>query len=124
MTPFTTPLPDVDPAQLPAHYGRMNDPTASAFLRGQCGDEMEFYLVVAGGTIRDVRFWTDGCEATMACGEFAAQAILGRSIEEALELSAAHVLKSVPGIGPRDKHCAILTIMTLYKALADYLLKP
>ena len=25
-------------------FGRMNDPTGAAIVRGPCGDEMEFYL--------------------------------------------------------------------------------
>ncbi len=30
-------------------FGRMYDPTAAAFLKGICGDEMEFYLYIRGG---------------------------------------------------------------------------
>jgi NifU-like protein involved in Fe-S cluster formation len=27
-------------------FGRMNDPTSSSYLKGPCGDSMEFYLVI------------------------------------------------------------------------------
>ena len=33
--------------------GRMLVPTASAFLKGPCGDEMEFYLKITDGRIED-----------------------------------------------------------------------
>jgi hypothetical protein len=49
-------------------FGRMNDPTSAAFIRGLCGDEMEFYLAIEGNIIKDVRCYTEGCEATRRCG--------------------------------------------------------
>ena len=33
------------------HFGRMNNPTASALLKGVCGDEMEFRLYIKDGII-------------------------------------------------------------------------
>jgi NifU-like protein involved in Fe-S cluster formation len=33
----------------PKYFGRMNDPTSSSYLKGPCGDSMEFYLVFEGG---------------------------------------------------------------------------
>ncbi len=37
------------------HFGRMNNPTASALLKGICGDEMEFYLYIKNGIILKIR---------------------------------------------------------------------
>ena len=37
--------PDFGPSAAPdPFFGRMTDPTGSAFVVGLCGDEMEFYL--------------------------------------------------------------------------------
>ena len=36
------------------YFGRMNSPTASALVKGACGDEMEFYLVIDDGVIIDL----------------------------------------------------------------------
>jgi NifU-like protein involved in Fe-S cluster formation len=33
----------------------MNNPTASALLKGICGDEMEFYLYIKNGIILKIR---------------------------------------------------------------------
>ena len=35
------------------YFGRMTDPSGSAFVRGLCGDEMEFYLVVEDKTFKE-----------------------------------------------------------------------
>jgi len=104
--------------------GRMNDPTAAAAVRGPCGDSMEFYLVIHDERIEDVRYWTDGCANTRACGRAVAERAIGRSIVKALTINPGELIES--GIcEPEDgRHCAILAVSTLYRAIADYLLQP
>ena len=106
------------------HFGQMNDPSGSAYIKGACGDQMEFYIVVEGGTITDVRFYTDGCGYTMACGATASHLAAGKPISEALSISAGQVLAELETIPESHTHCAILAVSALYKAIADYLLKP
>ncbi|MCK5849323.1 MAG: iron-sulfur cluster assembly scaffold protein, partial [Kiritimatiellae bacterium] len=50
------------------YFGRMNDPTSSAMITGPCGDSMEFYLVIKDEIIEDVKYYTEGCGNTRACG--------------------------------------------------------
>ncbi|MBN2142984.1 MAG: iron-sulfur cluster assembly scaffold protein, partial [Candidatus Aureabacteria bacterium] len=50
------------------YFGQMNDPTSSAYLQGPCGDYMEFYLVIEQQKIIDLKYYTEGCSATRACG--------------------------------------------------------
>jgi len=88
-------------------FGRMNAPTAGAVLRGICGDEIEFYLIITDGAIEDVRYYTEGCEPTRRC----AQAV-------------ARIIDGDPSLSQDGRHCAILAVSTLYRALADYLLMP
>ncbi len=106
------------------YFGRMNSPTASALVKGACGDEMEFYLVIEQRRITDVRFFTQGCPATLACGETAARMARGKTIEEALRISAQQVRDTLQDLSEDHSHCAILAVSTLYKAIADYLLMP
>ena len=54
------------------YFGRMNDPDCSAYTRGLCGDEMEFYLVIKDEKITDIKFYTEGCNSTIMCGTVAA----------------------------------------------------
>ncbi|HRZ87658.1 MAG TPA: iron-sulfur cluster assembly scaffold protein [bacterium] len=106
------------------HFGRMNDPTGSSYLRGLCGDEMEFYLVIEGGKITDVRYYTEGCSATRACAAMAAKLAGGRTVPEALSISAGEIIRQLRGLPDDHLHCSILAVSTLYRAIADYLLKP
>ncbi len=105
-------------------FGRMNDPTASAFLKGICGDEMEFYLFIRNGIIEDVRYYTEGCGDTMACGLEVARRAKYRSVMDALSINPKEIIDAQKGLREEGRHCAILAVSTLYRAIADYLLLP
>ena len=104
-------------------FGRMNAPDASAALKGPCGDEMEFYLVIENNHISDIKYYTEGCEATRQCGEMTALLTKGKTIEEALCISPGEVKKSIKDLPDDHLHCTILSVSALYRAIAEYLLK-
>ena len=110
----------------PKHFGRMNDPSASAYLKGICGDDMEFYLLIKkDNTIEDIMFYTEtGCEATVACGETAAKMAIGKSINEAMDISPKKILEALKyGLPDNHHHCSILATSTFYKAMAYFMLQ-
>jgi len=105
-------------------FRRMNDPVASAFFKGVCGDEMEFYLVIRNGVIDDASYHTDGCEITRACGALTVKKIIGRTVEEAMAINPKELTDELNPLPESHRHCPILAVITLYKAIADYLLQP
>ncbi len=107
----------------PKYLGRMNDPTSSSYLKGPCGDAMEFYLVIENDKIAVIKYYTDGCHATRACAAMAAKLAEGKTIKEALLISAGEVIAKLKGLPEDHLHCSILSVSTLYRAIADYLLK-
>lgn len=107
----------------PVNIGRMTDPDGGAVIKGICGDTMEIYLLMEREIIQEVRFFTDGCGVTLACGSEVTELVKGKDIHEALKISPHSLVDSLGGL-PRDGiHCAILAVSTLHKAVADYLLK-
>ena len=106
------------------YFGRMNDPSGSAPVRGLCGDEMEFYLVIEDNTITDVRYYTEGCSATRSCGRAVAGRAKGRTIFDALAISPRELIDSEGPLPEGRRHCAILAVSALYRAIADFLLAP
>ena len=107
----------------PVHVGRMEHPDGAATMRGGCGDTMEMYLRMEEDVIQDARFFTDGCGVTLACGSAATDLVRGKTLQDALKLSPDVLMRELDGL-PRDGlHCAILSVGTLHKAIADYLLK-
>jgi len=107
----------------PKFFGRMNGPTSSSYLKGPCGDSMEFYLVIEEGRITEIKYYTDGCHATRACAAMAAKLAEGKTVKEALSISAGEVIAELKGLPEDHLHCSILSVSTLYRAIADYLLK-
>ncbi len=116
------PLPKI-PAE-DGFFGRLADATASASIKGLCGDSMEFHLVIRDDRIEDVRYFTDGCGNTRSSGRAVARRAKGRTVAEALSISAGEIIRAgecKPGAG---QHCAILAVTTFYRAIAAYLLAP
>jgi nitrogen fixation NifU-like protein len=107
----------------PKNLGRMNDPDGSASIKGLCGDTMEIYLTITSETIIDARFYTDGCGVTLACGSVATELVKGKSISDVLMISPADIIYALKKLPEENLHCAILSVSTLHKALADYLLR-
>lgn len=105
-------------------FGRMNDPTAAASVKGLCGDEMEFHLVIHEDRITDIRYYTTGCDNTRACGQAVARRAKGLGVTDALSISAGELIRSGECEPEAGRHCAILAVTTLYRAIADYLLTP
>jgi nitrogen fixation NifU-like protein len=111
-------------ARVDEYFGRMNDPTASASIKGLCGDEIEFYLVVRNDTIEAVKYYTDGCENTRSCGYAVARRAKGRKVTDALSISAGEIVRSGECNPESGRHCAILAVSVFYRAIANYLLQP
>lgn len=110
-------------AKNPKHFGRMNDSTSAASIKGACGDEMEFYLVIKDKVIEEVKFYTKGCIATIVCGSMTAQLASGKPINKALGISPKKIIEALSGLPEDHCHCSILAVSALYRAIADYLLK-
>jgi len=107
----------------PVNIGRMENADGSAAIKGGCGDTMEIYLRIKGGIIENVRFFTDGCGVTLACGSAVTQLVKGKTIQEAMKISPNTVIEELGGLPDDGLHCAILSVSTLLMALGDYFLK-
>ncbi len=104
------------------YQGRITHSSSSSYIKGPCGDAMEFHLVIEEERIIEIKYWTDGCWASNACATMTAKLAEGKTLKEALSISAGEILKNLNNLPEGHLHCAILSVSTLYKAIADYLL--
>lgn len=104
------------------YFGRLDHATARAAIRGICGDAMEFTLMIRDDMIEEVRYCTDGCGNTRSCGHAVARRIRGKSVSDALSVSAGDLIRSGECMPEAGRHCAILAVTTMYRAIAEYLL--
>lgn len=105
------------------NIGRIEDPDGCASITGPCGDTMEFSIKVKGSRISDIRFMTDGCGSSIACGSITTRMAQGKTLEEASRITHPVILDELGGLPEENRHCALLAADTLQKAILHYLNK-
>ena len=86
----------------------------------RCGDIMKMYLKIDGDTITDVKFKTFGCGAAVATSSMATEMVMGKTIEEAMEVTNKAVMEALDGLPPVKVHCSLLAEEAIHAALWDY----
>ncbi len=88
-----------------------------------CGDIMNMYIKVENNIITDVKFKTFGCGAAIATSSMSTEMIMGKTIEEALELTNDAVAEALGGLPRVKMHCSVLAEQAVRSAIDDYLKK-
>ncbi len=102
-------------------WGTIDQPDATAFVKGTCGDSMKLSLKFRDGVVADARHWTDGCRMSDACGAAAAKLALNKSPEDLADLDYRQIEEEVGVLPEEDRHCATLAAGCLHEALRVYL---
>ena len=85
-----------------------------------CGDIMKIYIKVEDDHIKDVKFKTFGCGAAIATSSMVTEMVMGKTLDEALEISNQAVAEALGGLPPVKMHCSNLAADALHKAIEDY----
>lgn len=85
-----------------------------------CGDLMTIYIKVKDNVIEDVKFKTFGCGAAIATSSMVTEMALGKTIEEALDITRNDVANELEGLPPVKMHCSNLAADALHAAIDDY----
>jgi nitrogen fixation protein NifU and related proteins len=88
-----------------------------------CGDIMKIFLKVEDNVIKDIKFKTFGCGAAIATSSMVTEMAIGKTLEEALELSNASVAEALDGLPPAKMHCSNLAADALHEAIKNYMEK-
>ncbi len=123
----------------PRHHGPLADANREAEgYNPMCGDQIRLRLVVDEAVIRDIAFEGAGCAISTAAASVMAEAVLGKTVDEALALFAQMLpaltgaaelppeadpsgkLAALAGVReyPMRVKCATLAWHTLHEALA------
>jgi nitrogen fixation protein NifU and related proteins len=110
----------VDHVLHPRNFESLSHPDGFAESQSGCSESMKIWLKVRDNVVVDVGFWTNGCAATIACGSQSAFLVKGKTISEALALTAQDIANALE-LPPGNFHNAELAINTLKMALRDCL---
>lgn len=103
------PLPDAD------GVGTMGDPA--------CGDYLSIFIKVKAGRLTEIKFTVFGCPAAIATTSVLTEIAVGKTIEEALQISDQDIAEALGGLPDPKMHCSNLGTEALFRAVLDYLHK-
>ncbi len=84
-----------------------------------CGDSIEFFLMIQDDTIQSVSYAHTGCLNTNACANAVIDLLHGKTLQDAWELNPEDVADYLESLPEDHFHCAELATGALYLALAD-----
>ena len=113
----------MDHFQNPRNVGKIEDAQnvgIGEVGNAKCGDIMKMYLKVEDGIVVDCKFNTFGCGSAIATSSMATELIMGKPLEEALELSNSAVVEALDGLPTHKIHCSVLAEEAVKAAVKDY----
>ncbi|MBP3401086.1 MAG: Fe-S cluster assembly scaffold protein NifU [Selenomonadales bacterium] len=108
----------------PRNVGEIKDASGVGEVgNAKCGDIMRIYLDIEDGRIKDVKFKTFGCGAAIATSSMVTELVMGKTLEEALEVTNNTVAEALDGLPPAKMHCSNLAADAMHAAIQDYMKK-
>ena len=106
----------------PRNVGKIDDADGVGEVgNAKCGDIMRMYIKVDdNGIITDCKFNTFGCGSAIATSSMATEMIIGKTVEDALDLSNKAVVEALDGLPVHKLHCSVLAEQTVRAAVKDY----
>lgn len=108
----------------PKNVGELENPDGTGVYGSPvCGDMMQIQIKVDGEVITDAKFKTFGCGSAIASSSMATSMIIGKTVEEALELTNKQIINELGGLPPVKIHCSVLADKAIKNAIYDYAMK-
>ncbi len=107
----------------PRHVGEIENPDGVGQVGNPvCGDMMVFHIKVNPETnkIDDIKFKTFGCGAAIAVSSMVSEMALGKTLDEAMQITNDMVAKELGGLPPQKLHCSNLGADALHAAVEDF----
>lgn len=107
--------------QNPRNVGEIEDADGVGTVGNPtCGDLMTIYIKVKDERIEDIKFKTFGCGAAIATSSMVTEMAMGKTIDEAMEITRNDVADNLEGLPPVKMHCSNLAADALHAAIDNY----
>lgn len=112
----------MDHFQNPRNVGELETPSGVGTVgNAKCGDIMRIYLDIDDNqVIQDCKFKTFGCGAAVATSSMATELVIGKTVQEAMQVTNKAVMEALDGLPPIKVHCSLLAEEAIHAALWDY----
>lgn len=85
-----------------------------------CGDQMKMFIQVEDDRIKDVKWKTYGCASAIASTSALSELAKGRTLDQALTITAEEIERYLGGLPKHKFHCSVLGYEALAAAIKNY----
>ncbi|MBQ7202223.1 iron-sulfur cluster assembly scaffold protein [Candidatus Saccharibacteria bacterium] len=85
-----------------------------------CGDQMKMFIKVSDDKIEDIRWKTYGCASAIASTSALSELAKGKTLDEALKISAKDIDNYLGNLPKHKFHCSVLGHQALAEAIQKY----
>jgi len=105
----------------PRNTGNVANESARAIVRSPVdSDTVLITLEIEGDVIKDAKFKCMGCAVAIACSSMATEMILGKSVDEAYQISEQAVADALGGMPEYKMLCSNLAPEAIRRAIDDW----
>jgi nitrogen fixation NifU-like protein len=99
----------IDHFRNPRFVGHLDPPAVSVQVENPaCGDILHLSAVLDGDVVREVRYRTRGCTASIAAGSALCEWMIGRTRSDLASLEPGVIEDALGGLANESRHAAVL----------------
>ncbi len=87
-----------------------------------CGDQVGFTLEIVDGVVTGIKFQSKGCAISKAASSMVTELVLGKTIQEALQIPASEIFDQLGNIIQLRQKCALLPLHVVHEGLKSFVL--
>lgn len=111
----------IDHFSNPRNLGKMEDCDACGVGGdASCGDTMTLFIKVKDDVIVKSSFLVQGCVAAIASSSMTTEMVQGKTLQEALSITAEDISEALGGLIKSKFHCSVLGVEAIKNAINQY----
>ncbi|HJT84853.1 MAG TPA: SUF system NifU family Fe-S cluster assembly protein [Nitrososphaeraceae archaeon] len=107
----------------PRNKGKINNPDVVIHDSNPlCGDQIDIFLKVEEGQIKDIKFDGKGCAISQASASMLTEMVMDKPLTTAKDISKDEILENIglTNLGPARIKCALLSLKVLKMGMVKY----